>query len=98
MTIFCHFRTLYYQKKYYKPILLAQEVSADPQGPRTTKNKNYFMSGSEPLCYVAYFRGYKLSNDEGQKSYFPSQKGSKFQILSYRSVIQLPKININPLV
>ena len=50
MTIFCHFRTLNYHKKHYKPILLAQEVSADPQGPRTTKNKIYFLRGSEPLC------------------------------------------------
>ena len=54
MTIFCHFRTLNYHKKHYKPILLAQEVSADPQGPRTTKNKIYFLRGSEPLCQVAH--------------------------------------------
>ena len=52
MTIFCHFRTFNYHKKCYKPILLAQEVSADPQGPRTTKNKIYFLRGSEPLCTV----------------------------------------------
>merc|ERR1712020_58302 len=41
--------------------------------------------------YVVYFCGYKLSNDEGQKSNFPSQKRSKFQILSYRSVIYLKR-------
>ena len=45
MTIFCHFCTLNNHKKSYKPILLAQEVSADPQGPRTTKNKIYFLRG-----------------------------------------------------
>ena len=41
--------------------------------------------------YVVYFCGYKLSNDEGQKSNFPSQKRLKFQILSYRSVIYLKR-------
>ena len=65
MTIFCHFRTLNYHKKHYKPILLAQEVSADPQGPRTTKNKIYFLRGSEPLwkvsnvIYIEQFLSYR---------------------------------------
>ena len=56
MTIFCRFRTLNNHKKHYKPIWLAQEVSADPQGPRTTKNEIYFLRGSEPLCKGEAFR------------------------------------------
>ena len=31
--------------------MLAQEISADPQSPRNTKNKIYFLRGSQPLCY-----------------------------------------------
>ncbi len=30
--------------------MLAQEISADPQSPRNTKNKIYFLRGSQPLC------------------------------------------------
>ena len=41
--------------------------------------------------YVVYFSGYKLSNDDGQKSNFSSQKRSKFQILSYKSVLYLKR-------
>ena len=40
---------------------------------------------------MVYFCGYELSNDCGQKWNFSSQKRSKFQILSYRSVIYLKR-------
>ena len=40
---------------------------------------------------IVYFCGYELSNDDSQKWNFSSQKWSKFQILSYRSVIYLKR-------
>ena len=40
---------------------------------------------------VVYFCPYKLSNDEGQKSNFSSQKRSKFEILSYKWVMYLKR-------
>ena len=40
---------------------------------------------------MVYFCCYELSNDDGQKSNFSSQKWSKFQILSYRCVIYLKR-------
>ena len=53
-------------------------VFSIPQTPKTA-------------LYVGYFCGYRLSNDEGQKSNFSSQKRPKFQILSYRSHIYLKR-------
>ena len=40
---------------------------------------------------MVYFCGYELSNDDGQKWKFSSEKRSKFQILGYRSVIYLKR-------
>ena len=40
---------------------------------------------------MVYLCGYELSNDDGQKWKFSSEKRSKFQILGYRSVIYLKR-------
>ena len=34
--------------------MLAEEISADPQRPRNTKNKFYFLRGSQSLCYIVH--------------------------------------------
>ena len=59
------------------------------QNPAGFNKANSHFFGT--VLYGVYFCGYELSNDEGQKSNFSSQKRSKFQILSYRCVIYLKR-------
>ena len=40
---FCRFYTLNYPKNTYKPIILAKDISADPQRPKNTKNEKLLL-------------------------------------------------------
>ena len=61
--------------------------------PKTWSQINILIFGfpktPKTAFYVLYFCRYELSNVEGRKSNFSSQKRSKFQILSNISVIYL---------
>ena len=63
--------------------------------PKTWSQINILIFGfpktPKTAFYVLYFCRYKLSNVEGQKWNFSSQKSSKFQILSYKSVMYLKR-------
>ena len=63
--------------------------------PKTWSQINILIFGfpktPKTAFYVLYFCRYKLSNVEGQKSNFSSQKRSKFQILSNKSVMYLKR-------